>query len=94
MVERSPFSDEWRQCQIENYQHMVRSGTPQQRADARAVMLDAGFDEAEVNALYVQATMHMDEVPDDFVPDAAVIEQLRQEPHPSDCTCPSCRAGG
>lgn len=89
----SIFGDQWRATQIAYFEQMMRTGNAEQRANACQIMRDSGFSDQEINDLYIQATMHLDDVPDDFVPDLEVIESLRQAatPHPNECTCPTCR---
>jgi len=87
----SPFRDDWHDAQEAHFQYISRVGDAHQRAAARAAMAQAGYSEEEIAQLYVAATMHQDDLPDGFVADVEVIEQLREKPHPNDCTCPSCR---
>lgn len=87
---RSPFADDWHAAQEQHFQHILRTGDAGARRDAIALMQQAGYDEAAIQALYIRATMHMDDIPPDFVPDMEVIEKLREVQHPQDCTCPGC----
>lgn len=94
----SPFDAQWRACQREHYKHAVRHGSAQRRAATADAMRATGVGEAELSELYLQATMHVDDVPDDFVPDLATLERERLQrelqPHPDECACPSCRVTG
>ena len=78
--------------QVAYFQQMARAGDAAQRQHARDLMREAGFSDAEITAHYVDATMHMDHLPDDFTPDLDLIETKREaaKPHPFECTCPSC----
>lgn len=90
---RSIFADEWRACLIEHYKMAVRTGNRAKREEARQTMQDAGFSEEELSQLYLESTMHVDDVPDDFVPDLVNLESerfLREQSHPLECVCPRC----
>lgn len=86
MTEKSVFSQEWRDCLQAHYMHVVRSGDKVTLPTLTGVMTDAGFSEAELNELYVRATQHVDDVPDDFVPDEAVVETFQS---PGEDTTPA-----
>lgn len=94
MPRPSIFADEWRDCQREHYKRTVRAGDAERRTQMADAMRRTGFSEAELSALYVAATMHVDDVPDGFVPDLDSLEAQRRQrafqPHPDECTCPSC----
>lgn len=94
MPRPSVFSDEWRACQREHYKQTVRTGDVRRRAQLADALRSTGFSEAELSEMYLRATMHVDDLPDDFVPDLETLEAQRQErgmqPHPDECTCPSC----
>ncbi len=90
----SIFSDEWRAQQEAHYQYVIRTGNAKRRNDIKQVMRDLGYDEQEIAQLYMQATMHVDDMPDDFVPDLETLEALRDEPHSNECRCPSCSDPG
>lgn len=88
---RSPFTDDWHAMQTSQFTYIMRTGDAQQRAAAIHVMRQTGYSEAQIRALYIDATMHADDVPPDFVPDVDVIETQREAQHPSDCLCAHCR---
>ncbi len=94
MPRPSIFDDEWRACQREYYKHTVRAGDSRRRAQMADALRSVGFSEEELSALYLAATMHVDDMPDDFLPDLDSLEALRQQrarqPHPDECMCPSC----
>lgn len=94
MPRPSVFADEWRDCQREHYKHTIRAGDAGRRAQMADALRSTGFSEAELSALYVAATMHVDDMPDEFVPDLEVLEAERRQralqPHPDECMCPSC----
>lgn len=87
----SPFSTDWHAAQAAHFMHTCRTGNAQARAAAREAMSQAGYSDDEIAKLYIAATMHQDDLPDDFTPDVAVIERLREVQHPNDCTCPHCQ---
>lgn len=94
MPKPSIFGDEWRKCQREHYKHTMRTGDARRRAEIADALRSTGFGEGELADLYIAATMHVDDLPDDFVPDLDALEaqrrQIAQRPHPDECTCPSC----
>ncbi len=93
MPRYSPFQDDWKQNLTEHYKQIVQTGNSTQRENGKLMMQQAGFTEKEISALYIEATMHLDDVPRDFVPDANMLEAQRSasEPHPLECTCAACR---
>lgn len=94
MSKPSVFGSEWRDCLREHYKQIVRTGDVRRRAETADALRQAGFSDAELSGLYVAATMHVDAVPDDFIPDLETLEARRQQremqPHPNECVCPSC----
>jgi len=93
----SPFTDEWRACLREHYKEIAKADEKATLKTLSAMMTRVGFREAELQDLYVLATMRADQMPDDFVPDmaglptppAAALEHLENR-HPLECQCPSC----
>ena len=69
MSGQSIFSDDWRDCLRAHYMHVIRTDDKGTEVTLRAVMREAGFTADELKALYVEATMHVDDVPPDFIPD-------------------------
>lgn len=72
----SIFSDEWRQCLVAHYTHTLRSSDHRTERSLRGVMLDIGFSEDDLNRLYIDATAHVDDVPNDFIPDSRFLESI------------------
>lgn len=72
----SIFSDEWRECLVSHYTHVLRSDDHRTERSLRGVMLDVGFTEDDLNRLYIAATAHVDDVPDDFTPDSRFIQAV------------------
>jgi hypothetical protein len=74
MAGASPFRDDWHDCLRAHYTQVVRDAyvlrsAPEHNADTlRGVLLRAGFNDAEIDALFIRATMRADEVGADFVP--------------------------
>lgn len=76
----SVFHDDWRACLREQYMTVVREQDHRTLQSLAQLMVhDLGFTEAELAELRVMATMHVDDVADDFVPDLKVLEP---EPQP------------
>ncbi len=67
------FADEWRACLRAHYMHVVRSGDHVTEPTLRVVMHSAGFSDDELAELRVRATLHVDDVGTDFVPDLDVL---------------------
>lgn len=91
MSSPSPFADDWHDAQEAHFTHISRVGDAEAREKARAALTQAGYSDAQISELYVEATMHQDDLADDFLPDMSMIERLREVQHPNDCLCPSCR---
>ena len=70
----SIFSQEWRDCLRAHYTTVVRASDHVTEKTLRTVMFEAGFSEDDLRQLYIQATAHVDNVGDDFVPDMDFIE--------------------
>jgi hypothetical protein len=87
---RSPFTDDWHDLQTAQFAHTMRTGNATQRAAAVAVMREAGYSDDQIRGLYINATMHSDDVPPDFEPDMDIIEAGREVQHPADCQCARC----
>ncbi|MBZ0292509.1 MAG: hypothetical protein K8L99_08060 [Anaerolineae bacterium] len=68
------FADDWRDCLREQFMHVVRSGDDITLPSLTRVMHDVGFTDEELAELRVRATMHVDDVDEDFVPDMDVLE--------------------
>jgi hypothetical protein len=72
----NPFDDEWRDCLRAHYIHVVRSGDTLTEPSLNRVLNQVGFSESELAELHVRATMHVDDVPADFVPDLHVLDSV------------------
>lgn len=98
MAKRSSvFGDEWRRCLREHYKYVIRSQDKATEATLIPILQRFGFGEDELRTLYIEATMHMDDMPEDFVPDLqrlnAASVQVNEQTftvHPSECSCPAC----
>lgn len=94
----SVFSDAWRQCLREQYKTVIRENDRVTKRSLDTVMQQVGFTEDELKQLIVEATMHVDDAPEDFEPDLAMFGAERPaqgadepfQPHPLECQCPSC----
>ncbi len=91
MERRSVFFDEWLKSLREQYKYVIRNNDNVTLPSLTKVLHDVGFTDDELAHLRVEATMHIDEVGEDFVPDLQVLDKPQAgQPHPSECTCPQC----
>ncbi len=97
MSDRSVFFDEWLRSLREHYKHVIATDDRVTEPSLRQVMHSVGFGEEELSALYREATQHIDNLPDGFMPDMERAGQaLASAPdtsftvHPAECTCPAC----
>jgi len=93
----SVFSDEWRKCLREQYKHVARNDDKVTEKSLTPLLQELGFGEDELKQLYIQATMHTDNVPEDFQPDLTLLNEqptdpMLMQPHPAECSCPDCMA--
>lgn len=65
----SPFSQDWRDCLQASYQRAARLGDQGQLRGLTAILLSAGFSRAQLQDFFIQATAHVDDAPDGFLPD-------------------------
>jgi hypothetical protein len=95
----SVFSDEWRACLREQYKHVIRANDVVTRTSLTDVMIQVGFGEDELAQLRLEATLRVEDVPEDFVPDLDILRQQEVTPtdemkefqaHPLECQCPAC----
>lgn len=91
MDSRSVFFDEWLRSLREQYKHVVRNNDAVTLPTLTAVMQNVGFGEDELAQLRIEATMHVDDIPQDFRPDLQILDQAQApQPHPAECMCPQC----
>ncbi len=88
MEQGSVFFEEWLRSLREQYKYVVRKQDAITLPTLTAVMQEAGFSEAELTQLRLEATMHVDDVGGDFVADMKILDPGRA--HPADCLCPDC----
>ena len=99
----SVFDDEWRDCLREQYKHTIRENHKKNIDSLRVVMNQVGFREDELRELEMRATMHIDDVPADFIPNLDILDapaptpvdavagtEIPFVPHPLECQCPAC----
>ena len=91
MAQRSIFFDEWRNCLQAHYTTFVQQEylpQPERKAHAKdaleGVLHRVGFSEDDLHGLYVRATMRVEDVPENFVPD------MTFQAHPGECHCAAC----
>jgi hypothetical protein len=76
MPGESIFSNDWRDCLRAHYKAVVSEQDMRTERTLRGVMFNVGFSEAELNELRVLATMHVDDIDPDFVPDLQMFEAV------------------
>jgi hypothetical protein len=67
------FADEWVECLEAHYMHVIRTKDKVTEPSLSIVMHSAGFTDKQLAELRVRATMHVDDVGEDFVPDLDVL---------------------
>lgn len=79
MPGESIFADDWRDCLKAHYSYIVHEQDVRTERTLLGVMQDVGFNEDELKELRVHATMHIDDVGADFVPDLEILELKAEE---------------
>lgn len=91
MDQRSVFFDEWLRSLREQYKNVVRSDDKVTLPTLTAVLHNVGFGEDELKQLRLEAAMHVDDAPADFVPDLTIADSdSTVQAHPAECLCPQC----
>lgn len=91
MDQRSVFHDEWLRSLREQYKHIVRADDRVTLSSLTAVLHNVGFRDDELAQLRIEATMHIDDVGDDFSADLDILAETGLAPrHPAECACPQC----
>lgn len=72
----SIFSDEWRECLVAHYTHVLRNNDQRTERTLRGVMLDVGFTEDDLSHIYITTTAHVDHLPADFTPDSHFVQSV------------------
>ena len=91
MEQRSVFFEEWIKSLREQYKYVIRNNDQVTLPSLTKVLLDVGFGEGELANLRVEATMHIDDVGADYVPDMNILNTVAMGgAHPAECTCPDC----
>ena len=75
------FADEWVECLEAHYMHVIRIKDKVTEPSLSIVMHSAGFSDAQLGELRVRATMHVDDVGEDFVPDLDVLHTHDHDSH-------------
>lgn len=68
------FAEDWVACLEAHYMHVIRINDKVTEPSLSIVMHSAGFTDAQLAELRVRATMHVDQVGADFVPDLGVLD--------------------
>lgn len=74
MSKESIFKDEWRECLRAHYMDVIRRDDQRTLKSLLRVMHDTGFSDDELAELRVRATMRVEDVPADFVPDMHILQ--------------------
>lgn len=74
------FADDWRDCLREQYKYVIRQQDRRTEETLTGVLHEVGFDDDELRALKVEATMRADDMPDDYVPDEVKSVHAAAEP--------------
>ncbi len=74
------FLDDWRECLRAHYMHVVRNNDFVTLPSLTVVMKNSGFGDSELAELRVRATMHVDDVGADHVPDLHILDTQAEEP--------------
>lgn len=91
MDQQSVFHDEWLRSLREQYKQVVRNDDRATLSSLTAVMRNVGFRGDELTQLHIEATMHVDDVREDFSPDMDILAKTSlAQAHPAECACPAC----
>lgn len=81
------FRDDWIECLEAHYMHVIRNNDKVTQPSLTVVMQQAGFTQSDLAGLRVRATMHVDDVGADFVPDMNILEtEAPHAEHPGEST--------
>lgn len=78
MPGQSIFSEEWRECLKAHYMYVTRERDARTERTLVGVLHNVGFTDAELNELKIRATMHVDDVGADYVPDLDLLKAAEQ----------------
>lgn len=91
MDTQSVFYEEWLRSLREQYKHVARQDDRVTMSSLTAVMLKVGFRDDELAQLRIEATMHVDDVGEDFSADMTILDGVKSaQAHPAECLCPEC----
>lgn len=91
MDSQSVFHEEWLRSLREQYKRVVRNDDRATLSSLTAVMHNVGFRDDELTQLRIEATMHVDNVREDFSPDMDILAKTKlAQAHPAECACPEC----
>lgn len=89
--QHSVFFDEWIKSLREQYKYVIRNNDQVTLPSLTEVLHNVGFTDEELNHLRVEATMHIDAVGADYIPDLTVLDNPPAgQAHPAECLCPQC----
>ena len=91
MDQRNVFYEEWLRSLRAHYQQVLRNDDRATLSSLTAVMRNVGFRDAELARLRIEATMHVDDVGEDFRADMSILDApATAHAHPAECACPDC----
>ncbi len=91
MDQQSVFHNEWLRSLREQYKQVVRNDDRGTLSSLTAVMHNVGFGDDELSQLRIEATMHVDDVGENFSPDMDILSKTSlTQAHPAECACPAC----
>lgn len=68
----NPFAEDWRQSTIAHWMDIVRRGDRVAESTHRAIMAQLGFSEQEIEMLKLEATMKIENLESDFIPEVNI----------------------
>ncbi|NDJ51820.1 MAG: hypothetical protein GYB68_01895 [Chloroflexi bacterium] len=93
MTKRTFFQDERLRSLRAQFKQVARSGDDERLDGITRILASEGLSQEEIASLYIQATMHQDDLPNDFEPDLERAKALKKQfdPHPLECSCARCQ---
>lgn len=79
----SVFSDEWRTCLREHFMYVIRNQDARTERSLITVMHETGFSDDELRELRIRATMHVDAMPEGYVPEMTFAESAPPQTAPA-----------
>jgi hypothetical protein len=80
MTKESVFFEEWRKCLQEHYKTVIRRDDTLTERTLVPVLHKVGFTDDELRALYIEATLRTEDLPEGYMPDFSRFEQAELAP--------------